>query len=247
MHTFFDVLSSFGNDILFCLSMGETNHPLVDKSLPAKPAFSSIYTRICIYNPVRLKYRANRHSSHLGSETIDQFKEKNSDAHIVATVIKAAIEGNIGVLNYIIEQKGASVLNEGDRRGRTPLHNVISCSLTPWHMASFLIENGANIHLLDDAGYTPLEMSLNPEMPLLHEREKIACLLISKGATIFKWGWWRSSKADNLLAEKIVKDITFEKCKLLEHLNERELLNRDITNLIARFFYDAFLKDREID
>jgi ankyrin repeat protein len=97
----------------------------------------------------------------------------NKDKFGRSSIFDLIVKGDIDAIN---KEATLENINEQDKKGKTPLH--FACIYNNFEITQFLINKGANIHLKDENGNTPLfDAVFNSE-----GKEEIIKLLVSKGA-----------------------------------------------------------------
>ncbi|XP_046557960.1 E3 ubiquitin-protein ligase MIB2-like [Haliotis rubra] len=97
----------------------------------------------------------------------------------------------------ILIEKGKANVNAQNTQGLTPLS--LACSRLNDTTVALLLRNGADVHVADSAGDTPLHFTIRPPMDLAfirflgvpisddnQVRVKIACLLLQSGASVYR-------------------------------------------------------------
>jgi 60kDa lysophospholipase len=111
------------------------------------------------------------------SETLKQDEDFGTVASSMGPLLllSAVNCGELDPVRYMVEAVGVDT-NVKDYDRRTPLH--VACSEGHLHIAKYLIQHGASVHLADRWGHTPLYEAIR------HMHDDCADLLVTTGASM---------------------------------------------------------------
>ena len=138
------------------------------------------------------------------------FTLKTGTLHGRTVLAMAAMNGNIALINHIVEIGGKQLLHIGDETGKSPLHYACSCldSEKGYNAAVELIRLGTPINIVkqferkDSKGNTEIDFGDTPlECALRHACIKMTSLLLKQGG-IFRPELFYNREQETLDAAK---------------------------------------------
>ena len=143
----------------------------------------------------------------------------------ISTLMSATANNDVDGVKFF-SKAGALVINQRNKGGATSLH--IACREGNFEIAKTLIENGANVNIVDNEGWTPLMRAS------LAGNKEIVEILLKNGA---------KANLLNSLNESALIHATTSKCtKCIEQIIENGDLIRNMDILVLKSqIADAFL------